>query len=210
MQYIDKSKAPLKFIRYLRRRGASFKDLSDDHNDVKQALRKALVTEQGYICCYCGKEITLNTSIIEHIKDRDHYPQLQLEYANMVCSCNGGRDKRTRNPQYPLSCDASKGNKEIFVSPVEESCHCRFLFHEDGFVSGCNEKAKKTIDVLNLNNVKLKNQRKSAIDAYRYLQDEDVDWREELQYLSEVNADSKFLPFCFVLKNYILDYKVAG
>lgn len=33
----------------------------------KQALQKALLQEQGYICCYCGKRIGEENIRIEHL-----------------------------------------------------------------------------------------------------------------------------------------------
>jgi uncharacterized protein (TIGR02646 family) len=85
-------------------------------------LREALLQEQGYICAYCMRKIPVEvkdrneseTSKIEHIKSRDSYHQLQLNYDNMVICCPGNI-----NGEY--HCDKSKGNRAITFSPFEIS-----------------------------------------------------------------------------------------
>lgn len=208
MQFIEKQSPPDEFVKYKRKDGASYRDLSQNSIEVKTCLRTSLLEEQGYICCYCGINIRADESIIEHVKDQDHHPQLQLEYNNLACSCKGGQDKRNNNPLYPLFCDANKNNQEIFVSPLELNCNDRFVFDDAGNIFGLDEGAEKTISILNLDNVKLKNQRKNAIDAYRYLEDEDTNWSEELLLTESRSTDNSFLPFCFVTSNYIKKYRM--
>lgn len=208
MKYIQKQSPPSAFMNYSRRQGASFKDLSDFNMEIKQCLRESLLVEQGYICCYCGQEISTNNSVIEHLKNKHCHPNLQLDYDNLVCSCKGGQDGRTRNPQVPLYCDASKRNLDIYVFPVDNTCENKFEFDEDGNIYGLDEPSRETIKVLNLNNGKLKNQRKNAIDAYRYCGENDYDWQIELIKLSERGPDNNFTPFCFVLHSYIKNYRL--
>jgi len=202
MKFIQKKPQPEPFKRYKRKKGSSFKELSNNFK-VKTYIRKSLLEEQGYICCYCGQEIKLDSSVVEHIKSRDIYPNLQLEYNNMVCSCNGGKDKRANNPQCPLYCDANKKSREIYVNPLEEECERKFEFDEDGNIYGLDIGADTTIEVLNLNNPKLKNLRKSAIAYYTCQNDDDIDWAEELEKIKKRDTNGKFLPFCFVIRNYI-------
>ena len=209
MQYIIKQTPPSGFRKYCRKKTASYQDLSKLSNaEVKMDLKGALLNEQGYICCYCGKEIDEENSVIEHVKDKDNYPNQQLDYHNLACSCKGGQDRRSKNPQYPLFCDANKGNFDILITPFEEFCISKFEFDEYGNIFGLDDAARETIKILNLNNEKLKNQRKYAIDEYRYIEPEDIDWDVEQEMLSSINQYGKFLPFCFVLRNYIQTYKI--
>ena len=211
MKYIEKQSPPDVYKQYACRRGSSFKDLSNPNNrEIKSCLRNSLLMEQGYICCYCGQEINEDNSVIEHLKNKDYHPNLQLDYSNLACSCKGGQDKRAKNPQYPLYCDANKGNLDIFIYPVDSVCESKFEFDDEGNIFGLDESSKKTIQVLNLNNEKLKNQRKNAIDAYRYLGENDIDWERELHMIAERSGDHKFLPFCFVLHSYIKYYRLKG
>lgn len=211
MKYIKKQSPPDAFIRYKCRPGSSFQDLSNSNNrKIKQCLRDSLLVEQGFICCYCGQEISTNNSVIEHLKNKDYHPTFQLEYDNLVCSCKGGQDRKVRNPHYPLHCDAYKRNHDIYVYPVDYICESKFEFDDEGNIFGLDEESRETIKVLNLNNEKLRNQRKAAIDAYRYYGDDDIDWLNELNAITERNYDNKFLPFCFVIHSYIKNYRLKG
>lgn len=209
MRYIQKSRPPMSLEKYKLRAGADFNKLGTDEPEVKEELRLALLTEQGYICAYCGSKIDDEYSIIEHIRCRQNHPRLQLEYTNMVCSCLGGQDRRSLNPKYPLYCDAIKGNHEIPVSPLDECC-CELFIYDDmgGIHDNDSADARTTIEILNLDNAKLRHRRKAAIDAYRYLPENDTDWNAELQHLYNYQSSGRFAEFCFILEQYIKNYKM--
>lgn len=208
MIYIKKQPCPSCLENYKSKRISSFKHMSLKEPNVKQELRTSLLIEQGYVCAYCGSKIDETESIIEHIKCRQNYPELQLEYANLICSCRGGSNKRSSNPQYPLHCDAHKGADDIPISPLTENCQELFVYDENGEIhDNDNHDAKKTIEVLNLNNKILQNRRKAAIAAYKYLNESDVNWAEELQKIYD-NQEHHFKEFCFVLEYYIRNYKL--
>ncbi|QSV71285.1 MAG: TIGR02646 family protein [Aphanizomenon flos-aquae KM1D3_PB] len=56
-------------------------------------LKKALLTEQGYICCYCMRRISEDNMEIEHWQPQSKYPELQINYKNLLASCSGNRGK---------------------------------------------------------------------------------------------------------------------
>lgn len=62
-------------------------------NFDKKILRKFLLEEQGYICCYCGQRIDMNTTVIEHLLDKGTHRRLTYDYSNLLASCNGGKMK---------------------------------------------------------------------------------------------------------------------
>ena len=66
---------------------------------------------------------------------------------------------------------------------------------------------QKKLLKLNLNNKILQNRRKAAIAAYKYLNESDVNWAEELQKIYD-NQEHHFKEFCFVLEYYIRNYKL--
>lgn len=211
MKYIQKSEPPEEFIRYCKNKNASYKDLFNNHNeDVKKNLKESLLEDQGYICCYCGCRIGLKQSIIEHIKSRDYNPNLQLEYGNMVCSCLGGQDKRKNNINYPLHCDAKKGNCEIDISPLVEECEQRFLYDDEGNIYPTDEndeEAIETIKILGLDESKVMHQRKAAIDCYKW---GDYDWQSELEQVKEKDEEGCYVPYNFVILSYITNYKLIN
>lgn len=211
MKYIEKQSPPESFIRYKNGRGATFKDLSENHMDIKNELRAALVEEQGYICCYCGCRVDATDAIVEHLKPKDgnKYPQLQLEYSNLLASCDGGQDARHNGRVYPSCCDNCKGDSEINVHPLMPECESRFLFDEEGAIICAQDdlEAIETIDVLNLKSPVLKNRRKAVIAGFKYYP-KDWDWEQELNNLGEKNA-GRYVEFCFVIKSYILNFKLV-
>lgn len=209
MKYIEKQTEPNSFQRYKRRSNASYQDLSDNYREVKQELRESLVSEQGYICCYCGCRITTDTAIIEHLKPRQRYSQLQLEYNNLLASCDGGQSARHNGRKYPSCCDDHKENKEIAVNPLMIDCESRFKFDEDGqiFCAPDDIDAEESISTLNLKSPVLKNRRNAAIDGYKYLPP-DWDWEEELLNIMQA-TEGVYQEFCFVIKSYIENYKIV-
>ena len=200
MRYIRKTNAPEKLEQYKTRRGASYVALGRYAPDVKFELKEQLMTEQGYLCAYCGSRIDDDRAVIEHVKCRQLYPELQLEYSNMVCSCRGGQDNRRNNQQYPLFCDASKRNSDIPITPLDEFCNDFFVYDEwGGIYDNDSPDAATTIEVLNLDNPVLKNRRRAALRVYESLPD-DTDWSRELQILHNRHKGGKYSEFLFVLE----------
>ena len=66
-----------------------------DFVEIKAELRHALLMEQGFICCYCGRGINKNVSAIdgnipvaiEHFSLKSIYKNLIFEYSNLMVSC---------------------------------------------------------------------------------------------------------------------------
>ncbi len=54
-------------------------------------LRKVLVSDQGFICCYCGRRIENDSNtVIEHLHPKSKYKSLALHFYNLLASCQGG------------------------------------------------------------------------------------------------------------------------
>lgn len=212
LKHITKANAPASLEAYKSIEGARFEDLP---KDVKDELRKSLVEEQGGLCCYCGSEIQAdNTSVIEHLlpKGDERYKHLQLEYSNLLCSCDGGRAEREKKSKsekklYPSHCDNKKHDNKIDVSPLDENCEEQFAYDEEGNIYGLNQHAQTTIGILGLDCSTLNSLRKSAITPYVSM-GSDTNWAEEIEFLSNKH-DGRYLPFCFVAIYYIKNFKVA-
>lgn len=92
MRRIQKTIAPQEFIDFRKNMpGTGFGNLS---GEPKNALRKRLLEDQGYICCYCGQRIDDDNTKIEHIKPQKYFPELSLDFNNMLASCDGGEKDR--------------------------------------------------------------------------------------------------------------------
>lgn len=136
--------------------------------DIKRNLHQALIDEQGAICCYCGSRIEARDSHIEHFRPRGRhsFPQLEIEYSNLLASCQRGE-----KPGAPLHCGKLKGkwfDERHTVSPLEGGCDQRFRFGSDGRIFPHNEGddgARQTIEHLGLDIDKLRAMRRSAIEG---------------------------------------------
>ncbi|AFC26611.1 hypothetical protein [Saprospira grandis] len=92
--------------------------LGDTEGYTKEALRKTLVEEQAYLCCYCGKQIELNhKTIIEHLYPKSKDKSKTFEYANLLASCDGGQHYK---PFYTLKAADIKASYEETLNTLEE------------------------------------------------------------------------------------------
>lgn len=112
MKKIEKVAEPREWAEYRKTPGA-------DYNSIPE-LRAALAKEQGYICayCMCRLEVPENTRVqtnrVEHIKCRERFDNLKLDYSNMVMCCKG----LSKNEEH---CDLSKKSMDISFSPLDGS-----------------------------------------------------------------------------------------
>jgi len=160
MKYIEKGNEPQSFTDWKSNGNLIYNDLI---NPQKSELKTALLIEQGYICCYCESKISSDTSHIEHFKpkDKDKFPELQLNYDNLLCSCQKQLSKGE-----PRHCGNSKGNEIILMTPLMEDCESKFTYTEDGQINHTDEDSKQTIRDLQLDIDKLNDLRNKAIELF--------------------------------------------
>lgn len=133
----------------------------------KRAVKKALMEEQGYICCYCERRLTDADSHVEHFKPQSEEDVDPLDYTNMLCSCQNQIRKGE-----PRHCGNLKDNwfdQELLISPLEPGCESRFAFTGDGGIQAATEgdsAAAKTIVKLGLGIPKLNDLRARAIEPF--------------------------------------------
>lgn len=216
MQYIEKGQEPLRLKKYKEITRACFDDLE---KDVKYEIKKSLLREQGYICCYCGKRIELDHfTKLEHLLCRKEHEELQLDYNNILASCDGGQEERSglslkEKKRVPPHCDAKKGSEKLDISPLCPDCEDRFLYDEDGYIYGQNEAAQNAISTLGLNCHTIKNRRRYAIEAYTIFRDfpelteEKPDfWKLKLEYNSTRDSKGRYPEYCFAVRYFIKEY----
>lgn len=133
----------------------------------KSILRQHLASEQRGICCYCMGRIRPDAQAmrIEHWHSQDHYPDEQLDYANLLGACLGNKGQR-RTSQH---CDTRKGEQDLSRNPANPTHNVESLirFQGDGTVSSDNPVFNSELnEVLNLNEGRLRNNRKAVLDAF--------------------------------------------
>lgn len=170
MRYILKFSEPADFTQWKKDHPeAKYKDLSRAYRSetrvVKQNLRASLRAEQHALCCYCECRLPGDDFHIEHFKpkDKDQFPELQLEYNNMHACCQSQYSKDGND-----TCGHRKGNffSSNLVSPLEPDCADHFSYSWDGSVTGIDPRGSVTIKKLNLNSLLLQESRKNLLDYF--------------------------------------------
>ena len=219
MKFIEKSQEPASFTIWKEQANDDWKPTWDNlGNPEKTHLHEALLSEQGYICCYCNERIgrPQPKSHIEHIKPRSHFENDMLEYKNLVSSCQGEDENRL-----PIHCGQAKAdwpdvdafNAGLMISPLDEQCEVAFRFTVIGEIRPAegllDAAARETIKRLCLDVRKLEASRRLAIEgALEGIEAETVDsLQQQIASYSQKNEDGKFLPFCsaiiYILKQYL-------
>ena len=171
---------------------ATYRDLSDRQFPgsvfAKVALKQALIAEQGGLCCYCECRIQPGNSHIEHFKPKGDplYSALQLDYSNLLASCGIrpllGSDEHCGHKK---GCDYTTD----LVSPLEVDCSSHFSYQLDGTIGYTDNRGDVSIQMLHLDSTLLNRQRKSLIDYFLDLDDEE--FQEEIA----VHLDNTRSPF---------------
>lgn len=206
MKYIVKGSEPIEFTDCKNQANEDWQPSYDILSGLeKSALVNALLKEQGFLCCYCEVRIDRNNSHIEHIKPQSIYKEEALNYSNMLSSCLNETKKGE-----PLHCGRKKGNwfdEVLLVSPLDPGCEERFGFLGDGeiFAQDDNDAgACETIKRLGLNIPKLKSLRKSAIDTFiEIIEDESHDTDFPAIFVSAYSSrdgEGRFGEFCTTIK----------
>jgi uncharacterized protein (TIGR02646 family) len=216
VRYIRKGDEPESLINLKALANEDWKPTYEDdcRGEVKTQLHNALLKEQGYICCYCQMNITKENSHIEHLKPRSIYPNLALDYKNLLASCQ--RERERREPQH---CGVKKDDwydEDLMVSPLNENCAGFFRYSPSGEIlptdeSDKQEAAKTTIEKLGLGIEKLRLMRSAAIDG-ALLAIEGLTDEEKLlfaQGYEQPDPDGQYLPFCTAIAYILNQYFIA-
>jgi uncharacterized protein (TIGR02646 family) len=164
MKYIKKGSEPNSLTKYRKQKDAYFDGYTD-----KDDLRKSLLTEQKYICCYCMQRISKEDKFgrkqmrIEHWNSQSEYPTLQLVYSNLLGACTGNEGK----PEHLQHCDVHRKNTPLKINPTSMSCESLIKFRADGEIYSADCEINKDLDTtLNLNTQTLKYNRALTLEWY--------------------------------------------
>ena len=213
MKKINKEEPPIWFetwkqnFKHINGREAHYKqDFSSDDNAGKirrQRLREQLIKEQGGICCYCMKRISLNNSHIEHFRPKTLFPQIDLDYNNIFASCNGAGENFLDE-----HCGHKKEDwwKEGMVSPAGVEVEKIFQYSLDGKMHSVPRKpttniAQEMIIHMGLDSFHLERNRREAIESTEIFDEEEYsneDIRDFINYYS--NKDNGvYVPYCMAI-----------
>ena len=173
-------------------------------NPERAAVHISLLSEQGYICCYCCQRVDKTNSHIEHLDPQSKTDaELSVDYTNMLASC--GRDQN-----WPEYCGHKKAELAIGVSPLQANCEEFFDYSSTGEILPTannlahQKDAQTTIEILGLNHFDLTEGRKQAFEALEGIT------QEEAELLAQVcqqrNAQGQYQPFCNAVLYFLKDY----
>lgn len=177
MRYIPKNEPPQALINWKANRHAAgqsldFQELgrvqvNGDDVDVKKAIKKQRLADQGHLCAYTLMRIDLDTSHVEHLKpqtfsrinDRiQHFIEETVDYGNMVLCYPKREDKGGIGYGAP-----HRGEKPLAVTPREDRCEKLIQYKLNGRVFSEDPDVKKMVDeVLKLNHDTLIDRRRGA------------------------------------------------
>jgi uncharacterized protein (TIGR02646 family) len=173
----------------------------------KQQLHHHLITEQGYLCCYCGERIVQSDSHIEHFQPQTDYTHLELDYFNLLASC-----QQKIQPKEPRHCGMGKSDwfdERLLVSPLIPNCGDFFEYTDIGEILPTRSAEKvpaaiETIEKLKLNIPKLQAGRAGVIDSFyddpdflSNLSDREID--KLVHYYSQTDNLGQYQPYCQVI-----------
>jgi len=228
MKYIKKNKTGIgysKLLKVHKARGCYTHTKNDNSKIPKITTRtdilKDLLEEQGYICAYCMRKISLATATIEHIIGQNYIDDNKnavgkiedTNYENMLAVCYGNFCKSETH------CDSSRSKYQkkrplLNISPLNKRQMNAIKFSQSGVIyyENIDDESEINFDlneVLNLNCQNIKNERKKLIKIIKSLlikhKFDKKFAKKELEYWEERN--SAYKAYCqvviFELRKYI-------
>lgn len=180
MRFIEKSKEPLSLREFIEKEQQAniHPSYGNLDKEVINNLNESLLKEQGYLCCYCMEEITLNSLRREHFLPQSRFKSEELNYFNIFAACNFSNGL----PPEQQHCDIKKGNLLIPKYILDPKCSDYFRYHRNGEILPYGDFKRykdyynhfnqlnpeqpailSTIEILNLNAERLKIKRQHFI-----------------------------------------------
>ncbi len=205
MYLLNKGREPHSLTLYRKQPDAVY---ADAEKRVKDDIRKSLLNEQGYTCAYCMQRIHIDNMKVEHWECQVRHPAKQLTYSNLLACCKGNEGFR----QKEQTCDTRKGSLDLRYSPaiVEHRIVDKINYTAGGTIKSPETDFDSELnDVLNLNQTRLRSNRRTAI---LWIQKElnssegtrnKESIRKLLHRTEKRGQDNKFTPFYGAMIDYL-------
>ncbi|WP_302293072.1 retron system putative HNH endonuclease [Bilophila wadsworthia] len=218
MIYIQKGSEPTALVKWKKQHpNGTYTNLD---SKTKRTLRNALLQEQGFICCFCGKAIGEVDLALSQIKQKPVYKNQEhnisnahiipqsvdntktLDYNNICASCD---TRKSNNNEF--HCDHKQGDSCIPISPLQVDCLSFFSFNSDGTIEANQQKtvddqqkANDTITILGLNDNSLNLEREIRLNMFQSLTEDEL--RNALVNIYQRRPNGAFEAFYFVPLSY--------
>lgn len=200
----------------------------ESEKSVSAEVKKALLVEQGYLCAYSLRRLSLDNCHIEHVLAQNTHPHLDVDYQNMAaCFPKSGGDlshgygapvKSGVCVKWANSSDCSRSNCAEkpceavinFVSPYSVNCEKRFSYKANGEIQGLDAEAIETIELLKLNHQNLIDLRRREIQANGLSVRSDrrkspTEARRFAESVFQLDEQKRLVPFCTAHHQIALD-----
>ncbi len=200
-----------------KRRGLKDYDELENKPEVRKAIKKQLLKEQGHLCAYCMQRITIDAMGIEHYipqhpEDQDYDPALTIDYRNMLAVCKG--NEQNAGCYQNLACDKHRKNQPLRVNPCSVASISHIKYRTNAIIYSDDPSIDYDVNVvLNLNNIpsKLPQNRKSALNALQKKIHDDlkgksmtkVNCQKYLDYYKAKNESDELKPYVGILIAYL-------
>lgn len=158
MRRIIKAGEPAALQRYRRTAGEPGPGFDGMPRGVKVALRDALLSEQGWLCCYCMRRVDESGLRIEHHASQREHPERRLDYRNLFAACSGDLGGEPH-------CDVSKGSTPVEVDPLTVQAEW-FGYGTDGRMATTRGDLAADLVTLGLNTRGLVSARRRALQQF--------------------------------------------
>lgn len=180
----------------------------------RRAMRQALLTEQGHVCCYCNRRIMESPSVdniaefhIEHFRPQHAFEHLELEYQNLHASCF-----KNDNPNGRRHCGPAKGDwfdEELTLSPLNDHRDRLRYGHNGEVLESTDSAVTAMVKKLNLNDKMLVSEREAQIAGILSADLMRQATQEELVYLYQAYQQLQegcYKPFAAAVQQRIADF----
>jgi uncharacterized protein (TIGR02646 family) len=219
MKYIRKGPRPVA-LRNWQRSNAKLVDVQyGSHGFPKAEVHRALVEEQGSICAYTMIRIGTESSHVEHVKPQtlshlEGHLEETFDYHNVVACYPRSPRPGDAKVTFGAIHRGSTWDARNFIAPLTASCELRIRYRTDGHVRPrrSNDMAAVwTISVLNLDDARLVEMRRAAIEGWGLSLTAAAPLSRAAAIRIIVGADHRnregmFEPFCVALRHAASDY----
>jgi len=172
MKYIEKRSQPYDLNNWIRNKpNLCYDNITKKR---KKFIRKKLLEDQGYICCYCQKRITgirkdnkIDTEI-EHIKPQEFCSDIEtVSYDNILVSCNGNQLKDNQFlVEQDRHCNNFRQSKALNINLLNNNCENKIYYDLNGGIYAVDNNQDIEDAIINLNLRILNTTRKAYINGF--------------------------------------------
>ena len=171
----------------------------------KKPVKKRLLEDQGWLCCYTGLRIEEEDSHIEHIKPQaicDRYEK--IAYNNLLAAYPGDK----KYPGFGATEKKNWYNTDFFINPLKKLCETCFAFDMEGRIRPTDgaqrAAAQETIKRLRLGHYTLEQMRKDVIEEVLFPKGKPISEAKLRAIVSgaytQPDADGRLPHLCFVIE----------